>query len=427
MIIHVVQPGETLNSISEYYKIPVNRLILENGITNPYNLAIGQTIVIVQPETLYTVQPGDTLDSIAKQHSVTPMEILRNNPYLSDRETLFVGESLVISYQTNKTKTIATNGYIFPYIDKSVLIKTLPFLSYLTIFNYRATGEGEIISTFDDTELIQLAKTYDAAPMMFVSTITRDGIINSDEVFKIISNPSVLDRLVDKSLQIMKAKGFYGINIYAELITFGNINTYKELLKKVTAIYHSEGFRVFITLTPTTNINTSNISFDKIDYSLLSEFVDGIILSSYEWARSYNFPNAIFPATFLRETLDYMVSIIPSEKIFLGIITLGYDWTLPYIPGASEATAISYNSAVQIAADNHIPIQFNEAAQSPYFFYIDIDGSLHVVWIKDARSYEERSELVEEYNLQGLSFWTVMKFDTQMWYVINSQYYIQKF
>ena len=142
MIIHVVQPGETIKSISEYYKIPVDSLILENGITNPGNLAIGQTIVIVQPETLYAVQPGDTLESIAEQHGTTPMDLLRNNPYLSDREFLYAGETIVISYQTNKTRTIATSGYTFAYIDKSVLIKTLPFLTYLTIFNYRATSEG---------------------------------------------------------------------------------------------------------------------------------------------------------------------------------------------------------------------------------------------------------------------------------------------
>ena len=127
MVIHIVQPGETINSISEYYKIPVDRLILENGITNPGNLAVGQTIVIVQPETLYTVQAGDTLESIAKQHGTTPMELLRNNPYLSDRESLYVGESIVIRYQTNKSRTIATSGYIFPFIDKSVLKKNTSF------------------------------------------------------------------------------------------------------------------------------------------------------------------------------------------------------------------------------------------------------------------------------------------------------------
>ncbi len=427
MIIHVVQPGETINSISDDYQIPVDRLILENGIVNPGNLAIGQTIVIVQPETLYTVQAGDTLESIAEQHGTTPMELLRNNPYLSDRASLYVGESIVISYQTDRTRTIATSGYIFPYIDRSVLIKTLPFLSYLTIFNYRATREGEIVSSADDTELIQLAKAYDTAPMMFVSTMTGEGIISREVSFEILNNPSVQDHLIENALQIMKTKGFSGINIYTEAITFDNINTYADFLERGSEIFHSEGFRVVITITPATNINTPNISFERIDYSRLAEFVDGIIFSSYDWARSYSYPNAIFPVNNLRELLDYMVGIIPPEKILLGVTALGYDWTLPYVPGATEATVISYDSAVQLAAENGIPIQFNEAAQSPFFYYTDSDGNLHVVWTKDARSFDARARLVEEYNLQGLSFWTVMRFDAQMWLVIHTQYYILKF
>ena len=425
MIIHVVQPGETINSISEYYKIPVNRLILENGITNPDNLAVGQTIVIVQPEILYTVRPGDTLESIAAQYGISPMELLRNNPYLSDREFLYSGEVIVISYQTDKIRTIATSGYTFSYIDKSVLIKTLPFLSYLTIFNYRATSDGEIIASGDDTELIQLAKDYGVAPMMFVSTM-EEGVVSREVTYNILNDPSVQERLIYNALQILKTKGFYGINVYLENITFDNIDSIAEYLKKASPIFHSEGFRVVITMTPVTNIDTPNISFEKLDYSKLSDYVEGIIFSSYDWARSYSYPNSIFPVNVLRELLDYAVSIIPSEKIFLGVITLGYDWTLPYVPGATEAIAITYNSAVQIAADNNIPIQFNAAAQSPYFYYVDSDGDLHVVWFKDARSFDARVGLVAEYDLQGSSLWTIMRFDAQMWLIINTQYYIEK-
>uniref|UniRef100_UPI0006D268FB LysM peptidoglycan-binding domain-containing protein n=1 Tax=Clostridium sp. NkU-1 TaxID=1095009 RepID=UPI0006D268FB len=426
MIIHVVQPGETIYSISEYYKIPVARLILENGITNPDNLAIGQTIVIVQPETVYIVQPGDTLESIAEQHGTTQLDLLRNNPYLSDREFLYAGETIVISYQTNKIRTITTIGYAFSYIDKSVLIKTLPFLTYLTIFNYRATSEGEIIFRYDDTEIVNLAKVYGAAPMMFVSTMTEEGTVSREVSYNILNNPSVQDRLIDNALRIMKEKGFYGINIYAENITYDTINSIAEYLQRASAIFRSEGYKILITITPSTDIETSNISFEKIDYSILSEFVDGIIFSSYDWARSYSYPNAIFPVNILRDMLDYWVSIIPPEKIFLGVTALGYDWTLPYVPGASDATVITYNSAVQIAADNGIPIQFSEVAQSPYFYYMDSDGNLHVVWTKDARSFDARARLVVEYNLQGLSLWTIMRFDAQMWFVINTQYYIEK-
>ncbi len=426
MILHVVQPGETINSISEYYEIPVDRLILENGITNPENLAIGQTIVIVQPETLYTVQAGDSLESIAMQHGTTPMELLRNNPYLSDMEFLYPGEIIVISYQTNRKRTIATIGYTFSYIDRSILIKTLPFLTYLTIFNYRTTSEGEIISNADDTEIIQLAKAYDVAPMMFISTMTEEGIVSREVTYNIINNPTVQDHFIENALYILRTKGFFGINIYAENVTNGNIDSIAAYFKKATAIFHSEGYKVLITITPATNVDIPGVNFEKLDYSKLSEYADGIIFSSYDWARSYSYPNAIFPVNILRELLDYVVSIIPPEKIFLGVTALGYDWTLPYVPGATEAVVISNNSAVQIAAENDISIQFNEVAQSSYFYYIDSDGILHVVWFKDARSFDARAGLVEEYDLQGISIWTIMRFDTRMWLIINTQYYIQK-
>ncbi len=426
MNLHVVQPGETINSIAEYHNIPVDRLILENGITNPENLATGQTIVIVQPEVLYTVQAGDSLESIAKQHGTTPMELLRNNPYLSDMEFLYAGETIVISYQTNRKRTIATIGYTFSYIDRSVLIKTLPFLTYLTIFNYRTTSEGEIISNADDTEIIQLAKAFDVAPMMFISTMTEEGIVSREVTYNIINNPTVQDRFIDNALYILRTKGFYGINIYAENVTNGNIDSIAAYLKKASAIFHSEGYKVLVTITPATNVDIPGVNFERLDYSKLSEYADGIIFSSYDWARSYSYPSAIFPVNILRELLDYVVSIIPPEKIFLGVTALGYDWTLPYVPGATEAVVISNNSAVQIAAENKIPIQFNEVAQSSYFYYIDSDGILHVVWFKDARSFNARTGLIEEYNLQGISIWTIMRFDTRMWLIINNQYYIQK-
>ena len=426
MIIHVVQSGETIDSIAEYYNIPVNRLILENGITNPDNLAIGQTIVVVQPETVYTIQEGDTLDSIAEQHGITLMELLRNNPYLSGREFIYPGETIVVSYQTDRTRTTATSGYTFSYIDRPTLLKTLPFLTYLTIFNYRARVDGEITSNDDDTELIQLAKIYGVAPMMFVSTITEEGVADREVNYVILNNPSVQNRLVENSLQILKAKGYYGINVYVEDISYDNIDTIAEYLERASAIFHAEGYRIVITITPVTKLDTPNVGFEKMDYSKLYEYVDGIIFASYDWARSYSYPSSIFPVNVLREWLDYAVSIIPSEKIFQGVTTLGYDWTLPYVPGDTAATVISNNSAVEIAAEKDIPIQFNEVAQSPYFFYVDPDGTLHIVWFKDARSFDARAKLVEEYNLQGLSLWTIMRFDAQMWLIINNQYYIEK-
>ncbi|MDW2796817.1 LysM peptidoglycan-binding domain-containing protein [Clostridium boliviensis] len=426
MIIHVVQPGETIVSISEYYHIPVDRLIIENGITNPDNLAIGQTIVIVQPETVYTVRAGDTLQSIAKQYSVTVMDLLRNNPTLSDRNYLNPGETIVITYQTKKTRTIATNGYTFSYIDKAVLKKTLPYLTYLSIFNYTATDKGEIIPAGDDTELVQMALSYGVAPIMFVSTITQDGKINRRTNYNILNDSLIQDLLIENSLQILKNKGYYGINIYIEEISFHNLDKLSAYLKKASDIFHPEGYQIFITITPVTNINTSGISLEELNYTELFQYVDKIIFASYDWATTFGYPSSIFPVNILINLLNYAVSNIPSEDILLGFTTVGYDWELPYIPGVTGANIISNDGAIQIAAINNIPIQFNETAQSPYFYYMDSDGILHVIWFNDARSFQAQTMLVTQYNLLGLSLWTIMKFNAQMWFIINTQYNIQK-
>lgn len=426
MIIHVVQPGDTIHSISDYYNISATRLILENGITNPDNLAIGQTIVIVQPEITYTIQQGDTLLKIAEFYGISLMELLRNNPYLSDQEFLYPGETIVIKYQTEKSRTVTINGYIFSYVDRSVLLKTLPFLTYLTIFNYRITAEGEIIYRDDDTETVNLAKIYGVVPLMFVSTMTDEGLVNREVGTILLSNPSVQERLHENALRIMEEKGFQGINIYIENINTETLSPIVEYLSKGYPVFHSKGYKVIVTITPATNEDTPNIDFDRIVYSQLVDFVDGIIFTSYDWAKSYSYPNSIFPVNIQRELLDYLVSVVPPEKIFSGITALGYDWTLPYIPGTTQATVITYDSAVQIAADNGIPIQFSEIAQSPYFYYVDGDEVLHIIWTKDARSFDARGNLVVEYSLLGFSLWTIMQFDAQMWFLYNNQYYIER-
>jgi len=71
---------------------------------------------------------------------------------------------------------------------------------------------------------------------------------------------------------------------------------------------------------------------------------------------------------------------------------------------------------------------FDVTAQAPYFFYVDstTPPKQHIVWFKDARSIEAITKSATAYGLQGGGIWNIMKFFAQMWFIINTQFEIEK-
>lgn len=100
--IHVVQRGESLFDIATRYGTTVEAIAAANGITDPRYLAAGQRLLIPyarsgSPGALVThvVQPGDSLETIARAYLSTPQVIAASN-YVTNPALLYVGEELTI-------------------------------------------------------------------------------------------------------------------------------------------------------------------------------------------------------------------------------------------------------------------------------------------------------------------------------------------
>ncbi len=425
MIIHVVQSGDTLYSLSQTYGVSVSKIVQDNGLEDIDYLVEGQTIVIVYPEQTYTVRQGDTLSGIAENHGVTLIGLLRNNPFLSDRIYIYPGETLVIRYG-NKIRDIATNGYAYPFIDMAVLRKTLPFLTYLTVFNYRAIAGGEITDIgIDDTAVIQTAKAYGVAPIMLLTTLSGRGEANLEVAFSILTDQAIQDRLIENLLNLLETKSYYGLNISFQYINASTLSLYENFLTNITTHLNGAGYPVFVTINPNITFTEDEITFERVDYTRLGQIANAVTILSFDWGYTLG-PPIPFSANKIREFLDYIVSQIPPEKIFIGMPVIGYDWELPYVEGQSRAHSLSTDAAIRLADELGIAIQYSESSQSPYFFYRDpITGRDHMVWFKDARSINALLSLITEYGFTGIGIWNIMQFFTQMWLIINSQYEIE--
>ncbi len=424
MIIHVVESGDTIQTIAEYYGIPVETLIRDNGLDSPYNLVTGQSIIIIEPEITYTVKEGDSLDNIANYYNISIIQLLANNPYLSDREYLYPGDVIAISY--NKKGKITTHGNTVPTINTRTLRKTLPYLTYLSILNYTATKEGEIISYYDDTEIIQISKTYGVAPLMLLSTLTIQGVADLRVDFDLLLNEDFQNKQIENILTILKTKDYYGLNLSLQYISISNIQLYDSYFSKVTNRLNEEGYQVFVTINPNISAINNSIDFQKVDYSLINQLAQNIIFMTYEWAFNINPPSPISSIYNTEIFLNYILKFIPPEKIIIGIATVGYNWELPYIPGISNVRYISFDNVSNFAYSYGSVIYYDEISQTPYFTFTSEAPLNHIVWFIDSRTIKATLDLVSKHNLKGISIWNITVFNSQLWLIINSQYDIEK-
>jgi spore germination protein len=423
MVIHVVQAGETISEIAERYGVSAERLILDNEVRNPDNLAVGKALVILFPRVTHTVLEGDTLSEIASMYGTSVIQLLRNNPFLSDREFIYQGEELVISYMDEKEGRLSTYGYTYPYINMDTLIKTLPFLTYLTIYSYFFNNEGEV-SNLDDARVIELAREYRVAPVMMLSAEDFGQQDNESNILQnvLISRESQ-NQLIYNVINVLRAKGYYGVNFNVTYIYPQNRNNFVEFMTRFSNRVKSAGFEiVFNTMSLSSFELMTGTVYEGFDYTRLIQSIDGLFMMTYEWGNFIGIPTGIISFDDIRRYVCGLSDRFPPEMIYIGIPVLGYIWELPFVLGVSRGLAISGNSAVELSKTMNAEIHYDEISETAYFHFIT--DREYIVRFRDARSIYEYLKLVNEFGLNGISIWNIMQFNPQLWLLVNSLFEI---
>lgn len=425
MEIYVVESGDTVFSIAERFGVTPESIIYNNMLPQNQVLVVGQALVILFPEVIHTVRPGETLTEIANLYGVSLTTIYQNNIRLSGRQIIYPGETIVVSYRGEKIRSLEVNAYAYPGIDRTLLRRTLPYLTYLTPFTYGFNEDGSLVD-LSDRSLISISDEYETQPLMHLSTLTSDGNFSNELASKVLNSPSLQATLIDNVLRTMEKKGYYGLDIDFEFVFPEEAPLYAAFVENAARRLNPYGYEVIVALAPKTSATQRGLLYEGHDYNAIAQGVNGVLLMTYEWGYTYGPPLAVAPLPNVRSVVEYALTEIPAEKIFLGIPNYGYDWTLPFVQGTSRAISISSQRAVEIAARYRAEIIYDEYAESPFFDYIDENGRQHQVWFEDARSIRAKLSLVPEYNLRGVGYWNAMRDFPQNWLVLNALYEIEK-
>lgn len=421
IIIHTIQSGDTIYKLSKKYNTSEKKIINDNNITDINNLLIGQSLIIIPENIIYKTKKGDTLYKISQYYNISLNDLLLANPSITNPDIIYIEQNIIIPTDSStKLRTIDVTGYAFPGTKSEVLTKILPSLTYLNIFSYQIQEDGSLDSIYPD-RLINLALNQNVAPIMVITNTRTGEGFDSDLAHLVLTDPEAEKNLIDSIIFILNSKKYYGVNIDFEYIFPEDKENYNLFLKKLSSILHPLGYIITTALAPKISDSQTGILYEAHDYKAQGEIVDQIILMTYEWGYTYGPPQPVSPIDQVERVLQYAVSVIPNQKIVMGMPNYGYDWTLPYMKG-SAATSLTNLQAIELANKFGSQIKFDEKTQTPFFEYTDNNNKNHIVWFDDARSLESKLKLIDKYNLLGVSYWNINTYFPQNWILLNSLY-----
>ena len=415
MKIHVVQKGETLFSIAQQYGVSARLLQKLNQAPTDGTLVPGQTLVVLLPERTHVVRRGDTVWSIAREHGISTRELYQNNIFLQGQGALIPGEELILSLQdVHREGSLGVNGYAYPFINGDLLRQVLPYMTYATPFTYGIGADGGLVALRDEG-ILAAAGQYSVLPWMHLSTMTEEGRFSSARA----------EALLGQIKEILKEKGYGGLDMDFEYIRPELGAAYAAFVDRLRRELNPLGCSVLVALAPKTSAGQRGLLYEGHDYAALGRAANGVLLMTYEWGYTAGPPMAVAPLDKVRQVVDYALTEIPAEKLFLGVPVYGYDWPLPFREGVTRGESISPQEALALARRHGAEIRYDETAQAPWFRYTAAEGREHEVWFEDARSSYAKFRLAAEKGLQGVGLWNLMRPAPQTYLALHGGFEIE--
>ena len=416
---HAVQAGESLWSIAANYGLALNQVLQANPNVNPETLLPGQEIFI--PLQRHEVAPGETLASIANQYGVSVYALAQENT-LTITEPIFTGQTLFIP---REKPIIDINAYSYQQdaAGAESIREVGELLTIVSPFAYLIQADGSL-EPFPDEQMIAASYEENILPMMSILNFTSEET-GSTLTHTILTSDDLMDTLLTNILRVMNEKGYQGLNIDFENVLPEDRERFNHFIQLAVDRLHPEGYFVSTAVAPKTSADQPGLLYEAHDYAAQGRIADFVVVMTYEWGYRLGPPQAISPLNQMRRVIEYALTEIPEEKIFLGFQIYARDWKLPHVQGQAAQT-FSPQRAVELATQYNAEIQYDEVAASPFFRYTDEDGVDHEVWFEDARSAQAKFDLAKEFNLGGISYWALGYPFPQNWELLRDNFTVRK-
>ena len=341
----------------------------------------------VPPLPTLTPQPLPTPRPIAAVHPKTGRTIAAWLP------TSFDAERARASFEANK----------------DILDEVSPFWYTTNV------SDGSLIPEAGarDASLVDAAH---AAEVLVIPTI--HNVIDPNEILPMLSDPGRRARHIAFIMAEIRAYNYDGIDMDYETLPPDSREAYSAFMQELSTALHAENKLLTVAVHAKTEDYGGWGAFQ--DWKLLGEISDRVRIMTYDYSWRGGGPGPIAPRSWVASVAEYGRSVVPAEKLQLGIPFYGYNWA-----EGEEAIAQTWTDIQALIEQYQPDVNFRARDSSgpieeSYFTYRK-NGQPRTVWFADYRSLSAKMELVEQLDLSGIAIWRLGNEDPKNWTVVRKQ------
>jgi spore germination protein YaaH len=281
-----------------------------------------------------------------------------------------------------------------------------------------------------------------AAGVKFVASIV--DATKPHEMAAILADPASRSLHVQTIVTFVNAGGFDGVDLDYENFAFNDGKetwattrpNWVAFLSELSAALHASGKTLTVSVPPVYDAKTTDDSgYWVYDYAAMGKVVDHLRIMAYDFSTTD--PGPIAPLPWVKNLVKAAKSLVPSDRLVLGVPVYGYDW-----PGATVGTCpadgkprrrnLTTKAARDLATSKGIvptwdPIQFERTfTYNEQVAGVDAAGLpvtctvSRTVWFADDEAVYNRAWVAERQDLAGISLWSLGSDDPSVWAAIGT-------
>ncbi len=284
-------------------------------------------------------------------------------------------------------------------------------LTSLALFSFAVDEKGNLNGK-NDLEAITLARQKNLKIYALIHNIYFGQWPKSPNVAKaVLANPEVRTTTVNNIVSLVKRNGYDGVNIDIENINPADRDNYTSFVRELSSRLKPDGYTISLSVGAKERDDPKNTWSWPWDYQALEPLVDYLAIMAYDEHNYGSGPGPVASVGMVERVIKYALSVLPKEKILLGLAAYGFDWTQDRVLAPEY---LSFSKILERAKLFNTPILWDEVSRTPYYRY-NVNGLNHEVWFENAWSTAAKVELVQKYDLAGVAIWRLGFEDPAGW------------